>query len=154
MRFEAAQAAGEMGLKPAVQLLIRMVDDPDSIVREAAVAALGKIGGAQARRALEFLARSDDEALAQAADDALAELRFISDVPEGADATARAPRDDDDDEDEDEFDDHDFADYDDGFGDGDDYDDEYDEDDEADWDEIVDEEEDGEDEAGFDDDDL
>lgn len=76
MRFEAAQAAGEMGLRSAVQPLIRHLDDPDEAVREAAVAALGKIGGPVARRTLQAVAQADDEALAQAADDALAELTF------------------------------------------------------------------------------
>jgi HEAT repeat protein len=154
MRFEAAQAAGEMTLKPAVQLLIRLVDDPDSIVREAAITALGKIGGTPARRALEFLARSEDEALAQAADDALAELRFISDVPEGAHTPARPARDDDFDDaaDEDEYDD---ADYDDAFADGDEYEGYYDDDDDLDWDEDSDDEvEDGENETGYDDEDY
>jgi HEAT repeat protein len=157
MRFEAAQAAGEMTLKPAVQLLIRLLDDPDAIVREAAVTALGKIGGTAARRALEFLARSDDEALAQAADDALAELRFISDVPEGVTPRARAAADDydddeeesDDSEDTDDFD-FDFDDeYDDEFADGDE-DDDFEEDDELDWDE----EDEEEDDAGFDEEDF
>lgn len=154
MRFEAAQAAGEMTLKPAVQLLIRLLDDPDAIVREAAVAALGKIGGTAARRALEFLARSDDEALAQAADDALAELRFISDVPEGVTPRARAAADDYDEEEEssdsEDTDDFDFDDeYDDEFADGDE-DDDFDEDDELDWDE----EDEEEDDADFDEEDF
>jgi HEAT repeat protein len=82
MRFEAAQAAGEMGLRPAVQQLIRHVDDPDESVREASVAALGKIGGPVAKRVLQVLVKSEDEALAQAADDALAELNFGAEVDE------------------------------------------------------------------------
>jgi HEAT repeat protein len=82
MRFEAAQAAGEMGLRPAVRPLIRHLDDPDESVREAAVAALGKIGGPAAKRALQAVVKSDDEALAQAADDALAELTFGAEAGE------------------------------------------------------------------------
>lgn len=78
MRYEAAQAAGEMGLKSAVQPLIRAVDDADGHVREAAVLALGKIGGPAARRVLEALVNGEDEGLAQAAEDALAELNFNS----------------------------------------------------------------------------
>ena len=157
MRFEAAQAAGELGLKPAVPLLIRLLDDPDTIVREAACAALGKIGGATARRALEFLRRGEDEALAQAADDALAELRFISDVPEGVDTTSHRAGNVDSDEFDDEADEDDYADIDyaDEFADGDEYEDEYDYDAELDWDEnLDDEEEDGEEDAGDDDEDF
>lgn len=78
MRYEAALAAGEIGLKSAVQQLIRAVDDADGHVREAAVLALGKIGGPAARRALEALIAGQDETLAQAAEDALAELSFNS----------------------------------------------------------------------------
>lgn len=76
MRFESAIAAGEMGLRDAVQPLIWRLDDPDGGVREAAATALGKIGGPAARRALLALLRGQDEALAQAAEDALDELAF------------------------------------------------------------------------------
>lgn len=157
MRFEAAQAAGEMTLKAAVQPLIRLLDDPDSAVREAAVAALGKIGGTAARRALEALMRSEDEALVQAADDALAELRFISELPEGADVEARPGRNGDDEEtsDEEDLDDSFDDEYDDEFADGDEYDDEFgaDEDeDDLDWDEddFDEDDEDEEDDADYD----
>lgn len=83
MRFEAAVAAGEMALRRATQPLIRALDDPDGNVREAAALALGKIGGAAARRALQALVEADhirdaDERLAEAADEALAELAFNS----------------------------------------------------------------------------
>lgn len=82
MRFESAVAAGEIGLREAVQPLIRRLDDPDSGVREAAATALGKIGGPAARRALEALLGSSDEALVAAAEDALDELAFNSqDLP-------------------------------------------------------------------------
>lgn len=78
MRFEAAQAAGELGLKAAVQLLIQCVDDTDASVRQAAVSALGKIGGPAAKRVLQTLLQFDDEVLVQAAEDALDELNFGS----------------------------------------------------------------------------
>ena len=92
MRYEAALAAGEMGLKNAVPPLIRALDDADGHVREAAVLALGKIGGAPARRALEALVRGDDEHLAQAADDALAELNFNSEKIDDAMLDFAAPQ--------------------------------------------------------------
>lgn len=109
MRFEAAQAAGEMGLKAAVQLLIRSVDDTDASVRQAAVSALGKIGGPAAKRTLQALLEFDDEVLVQAAEDALDELNFGSGAQAAAlPALARsAPGEDpsDDLDDTDEFDD-------------------------------------------------
>ena len=79
MRFEAAEAAGEMAIRAAVQPLIQRLDDTDKDVREAAALALGKIGGPTARRALETLVAGDDERLAEAAVEALEELTFNSD---------------------------------------------------------------------------
>jgi HEAT repeat protein len=78
MRFEAAEAAGEMAIRAAVQPLIQRLDDSDKDVREAAALALGKIGGPTARRALETLVAGDDERLAEAAVVALEELTFNS----------------------------------------------------------------------------
>jgi HEAT repeat protein len=78
MRFEAAGSAGELGLGTAVSQLIQLLDDADSNVREASACALGKIGGRDARRALEAATQSDDERLAQAAEEALDELTFNS----------------------------------------------------------------------------
>jgi HEAT repeat protein len=78
MRFEAAEAAGEMAIRAAVQPLIQLLDDTDKDVREAAALALGKIGGPAARRALEALVAGDDERLAEAASEALEELMFNS----------------------------------------------------------------------------
>lgn len=168
MRFEAAQAAGEMGLRPAVPHLIRHVDDPDESVRQAAVAALGKIGGPHAKRALQAIAKSDDEVLAQAAEDALAELTFGAEGNENA-LTALAERapglrrdggDDDEDFDDEDLDLEDELDLDDAFEwdvdleDGDFEDDDFESDDLS-WDDSEEDElglnEDGGDEDGDDD---
>jgi hypothetical protein len=78
MRFEAAVAAGELGLSAAVQSLIGLLDDRDRTVREAAATSLGQIGGPAARRALEAAAGTGDETLADAAEAALEELRFVA----------------------------------------------------------------------------
>ena len=100
LRFEAAEAAGEMAIRAAVQPLIQRLDDPDKDVREAATLALGKIGGPAARRALRALAAGDDERLAEAAAEALEELLFNSthlddawdDSDGAASPSSRAPR--------------------------------------------------------------
>ena len=76
MRFEAAFAAGELILKAAVHQLIRLLDDVDGDVREAAALALGKIGGRDAMSALQAVLVSGDERLVDAAGDALDELYF------------------------------------------------------------------------------
>ena len=146
IRFEAAEAAGEMAIRAAVQPLIQRLDDPDKDVREAATLALGKIGGPAARRALRALAAGDDERLAEAAAEALEELLFnsthlddaLDDSDGAASPSSRASRstdedlifaDDDDDDDGDEYDaneDTDDFEQDDDAYDGDDWDDDTD----------------------------
>ena len=115
MRFEAAAAAGELRLNGAVKILVRLLDDPDSTVREAAALALGKIGGKEAQRALRFASESEEDRLAEAAREALEELAFNSDQSEEAaliDFTPEAVRSDEEDdadwEDELEPDDEDY----------------------------------------------
>jgi len=76
MRYEAARACGELEVKAAVPELSGLVSDPDREVQFAAIAALGQIGGRQAQRVLERCARSKDEAMRLAAEDALAELQL------------------------------------------------------------------------------
>jgi HEAT repeat protein len=77
MRYEAARAAGELEARNAVSTLARLLDDPDREVQEMAVWALGQIGGDQARKLVTQLAKSDDEALAEAATEALEEMEWM-----------------------------------------------------------------------------
>jgi hypothetical protein len=108
MRFEAAVAAGELALAPAVRPLIRLLDDLDGQVREAAALALGKIGGREAKRALESCLRSGDPRLVESAHEALEELAFNSeeldepllDLREQFSARSRGQPDDEDEDDE------------------------------------------------------
>lgn len=74
MRYEAARAAGEIALKAATAELIQLLNDADSEVRQIAVWSLGQVGGTHARRALEACQASRDEAMREAAEEALAEL--------------------------------------------------------------------------------
>lgn len=76
MRFEAARAAGEMVLEDALYLLVKMVDDDDSEVRLAAVWALGQVGGKPAAEALARAMKSKDDALRDAAREAIEEIAF------------------------------------------------------------------------------
>jgi HEAT repeat protein len=78
LRFEAARACGELENPLAVSQLIQMaVDDPDREVQQAAVWALGRIGGREAREALEACYESDDEVLRVAAAEALDEMDLL-----------------------------------------------------------------------------
>ena len=75
LRFEAARACGELELTPVVPQLGHLVfNDPDREVQQAAVWALGRIGGKNARDILETCDDSEDEVLAASAADALDEL--------------------------------------------------------------------------------
>jgi hypothetical protein len=155
MRYEAAGAAGELGLMAAVKPLIRLLDDADATVREAAALALGKIGGREAKQALQACLESSDRALADAATDAMDELTFNS---EGSEAPLleyeRSPQRGGSAEDED-LEDEDDADFDfdaeeddeDAYGDDEWADGDDDEDDEDDFFGEDDEEDDFEDEA-------
>ena len=75
LRLEAARSLGELEARPAVRPLINLIAvEPDLEVRLAAITALGQIGGDEARKALEAALDWEDEAVVQAAEDALDEL--------------------------------------------------------------------------------
>jgi HEAT repeat protein len=79
VRYEAALACGELELRDAVALLSHLISDADSEVWNAAVDALGKIGGAEARQILQSCCRSENEALQAAAEEALEQALWLSD---------------------------------------------------------------------------
>lgn len=82
LRYEAVRAMGEMAelAQDHLSRLLPLVDDEDTEVGLAAIWALGQIGGPHARRVLDRLARSKNEARSQAAQDALDELNLDAEV--------------------------------------------------------------------------
>ncbi|MFV9506714.1 MAG: HEAT repeat domain-containing protein [Oscillochloridaceae bacterium umkhey_bin13] len=80
LRYEAARAVGEIGEdgRPLLPALLPLVDDEDSEIALAAIWSLGQVGGPSAKRLLERLARSKNEARSQAASAALEELDLDS----------------------------------------------------------------------------
>ncbi len=74
IRVAAAEAAAEMEDRRLVPGLIRRLEDPNRDVRRAAIAALGAIGGLEAKSALSELLGSRDRTLRDAARDAMEEL--------------------------------------------------------------------------------
>ena len=74
IRYEAAVACGELGEDEAVPSLIKLVADSDTDVRLAAIRTLGGMGGNPAKGALEGCWNTSNEAVRQAAEQALDEL--------------------------------------------------------------------------------
>jgi HEAT repeat protein len=77
LRYEAARACGELQLAEAVSELAELVEDADPEVQEAALWALGQIGGDKARQILERCCLEGDEPMQAAAEAALDELEFM-----------------------------------------------------------------------------
>jgi HEAT repeat protein len=77
MRYEAVRASGALRIAEAVPMLARMVVDPDPEVKLMAIWSLGQIGGPEARRVLQICYEQGDEALQDAAQEALAEMDFM-----------------------------------------------------------------------------
>ena len=76
LRFEAARACAELEADDAVPRLIELTRDDDAQVRLVAVEALGRIGGNEAKQALQECRDSPDDAMSEAAEDALDEMKF------------------------------------------------------------------------------
>jgi HEAT repeat protein len=74
IRYEAANACGELGEKEAAPYLSELTTDADVDVQLAAIQALGKIGGPEAKDSLERCLTDDSEVVQQAAELALDEL--------------------------------------------------------------------------------
>ena len=77
MRYEAARACGELEARAAVSRLAELIDDPDREVQEAALWALGQVGGDEARALLQRCCDEEDEFVRTAAEAALEELEFV-----------------------------------------------------------------------------
>lgn len=77
MRYEAARACGELQISEAVSMLEELTEDIDTQVQEAAIWALGQIGGEKAREILEHYCCASDEAIRSAAEAALEEFEFL-----------------------------------------------------------------------------
>lgn len=77
MRYEAARACGELQLSDAISMLEELTEDTDTEVQEAAIWALGQIGGDRAREILEHYCQVADEALRSAAEAAVTEFEFL-----------------------------------------------------------------------------
>lgn len=79
IRFEAANAAGMLGDEKVAPHLISLLRDDDVAVRLAAITSLGSVGGALASQALMKCVESGDEAIVEAAEEALQEIEFDED---------------------------------------------------------------------------
>ena len=80
MRYEASNACGEMGEEDAVPHLIQLFKDEDQQAQTSAIAAVGAIGGSLAKKALLRCLKSSDDAVVEAAEEALEVLGETSDL--------------------------------------------------------------------------
>lgn len=78
MRTEAAYACGELEAHDGLRDLIELLDDSDEEVRLASIFALGRLGGPEARAALEALAGAPESIESVAAEQALEEMQFFT----------------------------------------------------------------------------
>ena len=79
VRFEAVTACGLLGEEGVVPHLLRLLRDDDSEVRLASIKALGLIGGPTAKHVLQQHLSDNDEAIEEAAREALTSLEFEDD---------------------------------------------------------------------------
>ena len=79
IRYEAATACGNLGEEDTVPHVIALLNDDDSLVQLASVGALGAIGGSLSKRALQQCLLLGDEAIEEAAKNALEEIEFDDD---------------------------------------------------------------------------
>jgi HEAT repeat protein len=77
LRFEAARACGELQLSDTLSELEELTEDVDAEVQEAALWALGQIGGDEARQILQRFCDAECEATRLAAEAALDEIEFL-----------------------------------------------------------------------------
>lgn len=79
VRFEAATACGLLGEEGVVPRLVQLLSDDDSEVRVASIKSIGMIGGTMAKNALQLHLSDEDEAIEEAAREALIGLEFDDD---------------------------------------------------------------------------
>ena len=80
MRAAAARACGELEARDALRDLIDLLGDESKAVRMAAIFALGRVGGREAREMLNAMSESEDADEAQAAATAVEEALFYGDA--------------------------------------------------------------------------
>lgn len=78
MRYEAARAAGELELRPALSRLAELAFEDDREIQEMAIWAIGEIGGKDAHRVLSQLAALADSTEDDELADAVAEAQSIA----------------------------------------------------------------------------
>lgn len=79
LRYEAANACGDLDEECATPHLIPLLEDDDLQVQLAAIAAMGKIGGSLGRRALKACLKDGDPALEGAIRDSLEAIQATQD---------------------------------------------------------------------------
>jgi HEAT repeat protein len=79
LRYEAVRACAEQEAEEAVHHLVELASDGDAEVQTSAILALGEIGGEEAKEVLARCLESENEAVREAAQEALDEMGFWED---------------------------------------------------------------------------
>ena len=79
VRYESAFAIGELGCEEVLADLVKLLDDPDIRIQEAAIRGLGEVGGERPRQVLNDLLKSPQQRIRNAAKIAIKELDFCND---------------------------------------------------------------------------
>ena len=79
IRYETANACGELAEEDAVPHLVSLLDDEDYQVQLAGITALGKIGGSLAKKVLIHCVKEGDAVLEEAARAELENIEFLED---------------------------------------------------------------------------
>jgi HEAT repeat protein len=79
IRYETANACGELGEEDAVPHLVSLLDDDDYQVQLAGISALGRIGGPLAKKVLVHCVNEGDAVLEDAARAELENIEFLED---------------------------------------------------------------------------
>jgi len=77
IRYEVAEACGELGVEETVPHLLHLAHDEDIQVRQAACKSLEKVGEPEARRALHQLLSSPHDDVRETAKSAVADMEFF-----------------------------------------------------------------------------
>ncbi len=80
IRYEAANACGEIGAEASAPYLLEHIHDTDIEVRIAVIQSLGKIGGIEAKKGLQRITKDPNPVVSEAVEQVLSEIDAMEDM--------------------------------------------------------------------------